>query len=107
MALIPEEQSKLLETETETATRLLVIAYQMESLEPACMRRLTGGNVALNFLPHEPTSAPPTDVLVLQTYVRREGQLLKGSASKVLSESFVSPCNETGSMLSDVCLRRL
>lgn len=68
----PEEQLKLWEARKHDS--VLIIAHLTDSVvktfEPACVRRLTGGNVALNFLPHGSASAPATTVLVLQTYVR-------------------------------------
>jgi hypothetical protein len=41
-----------------------------KTFEAACVRRQTGGNVALNFSSHGPTGAPSTAFLFLQTCVR-------------------------------------
>ena len=41
-----------------------------KTFEAACVRRQTGGNVALNFSSHGPAGAPSTAFLFLQTCVR-------------------------------------
>ena len=50
------------------ACRLSEKAFK--TFEAACVRRQTGGNVALNFSSHGPTGAPATAFLFLQTCVR-------------------------------------